>query len=188
MIKLEENKNYAIQIGLYSILCDVPIHPYVFEALKQGGYIEQDAFEPLLSQKGKKELESLMNTSSEPESINYERLAMEMRKCFPKGKKPGTAYYWGDSVPGVASKLKLLVKKFGNCFTEEQAIKAAKDYVASFNGNYQYMRLLPYFILKYETKIDEEGKGNKVLVSEMLSYIQNEGQENNSDDWNIAVR
>lgn len=109
----------------------------------------------------------------------YENLAIKLRELFPEGKKAGTNYYWRDSVTTIAKKLKALVKKNGECFTDEQAITATKEYVSSFNGNYQYMQLLKYFISKQKAvdgTIEEE--------SQLLSYIENAGQEaKHRDDW-----
>lgn len=109
----------------------------------------------------------------------YENLALKLRELFPEGKKAGTNYYWRDSVATIAKKLKALVKKNGECFTDEQAITATKEYVSSFNGNYQYMQLLKYFISKQKVvdgTIEEE--------SQLLSYIENAGQEaKHRDDW-----
>lgn len=109
--------------------------------------------------------------SSPKYNNRWENLANELRELYPKGKKPGTAYMWRDSVPIIAKKLKALVKKYGDCFTDEQAIKATKRYVESFNGNYQYMQLLKYFISK-QTVVN----GEIEETSQLLSYIVNEEQ------------
>lgn len=171
----------ALIIGLLSIKYN--IRADTFNELLDKGLIN-DSHE--ITEKGNEILRSI--TSSEPKSDDFTILAQKMREVFPKGKKPGTNLYWRDSVPSVAAKLKTIVKRFGECFTEEQAVDAARRYVSSFNGDYQYMRLLPYFILKYENKMDEEGNVMRIMVSPMLSYIQNEGQEGENEDWNIEVR
>ena len=49
-------------------------------------------------------------------------------------------------------------KLYGNKYTDEQILKATQDYVSSFNGNYSYMRVLKYFILKDERKSDEKSE------------------------------
>ena len=113
----------------------------------------------------------------------YENLAIKLRELFPEGKKAGTNYYWRDSVAIIAKRLKALVKKNGECFTDEQAITATKEYVSSFNGNYQYMQLLKYFISKQKVvdgTIEED--------SQLLSYIENAGQEaKQRDDWMSTI-
>lgn len=108
----------------------------------------------------------------------YDALAEKLREIYPEGKKEGTAYMWRDSVHTIARKLKKLVKKYGDCFSDEDAIEATKRYVESFNGNYMYMQLLKYFILK-RVCVGGEFEEN----SQLLSYIENKGQVNVNNDW-----
>lgn len=111
----------------------------------------------------------------------FKELADKLKELFPKGKKAGTTYMWRDSTAVIARKLKTLVVKYDYQFTEEQAIKATKAYVESFNGDYTYMQLLKYFILK--TLPDGE------IKSDFMSYIENEGQEDElSDNWLTEMR
>lgn len=111
----------------------------------------------------------------------FKELADKLKELFPKGKKAGTTYMWRDSTAVIARKLKTLVVKYDYQFTEEQAIKATKAYVESFNGDYTYMQLLKYFILK--SLPDGE------IKSDFMSYIENEGQEDElSDNWLTEMR
>lgn len=111
----------------------------------------------------------------------FRELADKLKELFPKGKKAGTTYMWRDSTAVIARKLKTLVVKYDYQFTEEQAIKATKAYVESFNGDYTYMQLLKYFILK--SLPDGE------IKSDFMSYIDNEGQEDElSDNWLNEMR
>lgn len=111
----------------------------------------------------------------------FKELADKLKELFPKGKKAGTTYMWRDSTAVIARKLKTLVVKYDYQFTEEQAIKATKAYVESFNGDYTYMQLLKYFILK--SLPDGE------IKSDFMSYIENEGDENNmGNDWNTSLK
>ena len=111
----------------------------------------------------------------------FRELAEKLKELFPKGKKAGTTYMWRDSTAVIARKLKTLVVKYDYQFTEEQAIKATKAYVESFNGDYTYMQLLKYFILK--SLPDGE------IKSDFMSYIENEGQEDElSDNWLNEMR
>jgi hypothetical protein len=112
-------------------------------------------------------------------------LATELKELFPKGKKPGTNYYWADGVALIVRRLKLFFKKYGNTYTDNQIITATKKYVESFNGNYQYMRLLKYFILKEKIGVSGEVEGD----SELISYIENAGQEDSlGNDWTSELR
>lgn len=111
----------------------------------------------------------------------FKELAEKLKEIFPKGKKAGTTYMWRDSTAVIARKLKTLVVKYDYEFTEEQALKATKAYVESFNGDYTYMQLLKYFILK--TMPDGE------IRSDFMSYIENEGHEENlNDNWLNEMR
>lgn len=111
----------------------------------------------------------------------FKELADKLKELFPKGKKAGTTYMWRDSTAVIARKLKTLVVKYDYQFTEEQAIRATKAYVESFNGDYTYMQLLKYFILK--SLPDGE------IKSDFMSYIENEGQEDElSDNWLNEMR
>lgn len=111
----------------------------------------------------------------------FRELADKLKELFPKGKKAGTTYMWRDSTAVIARKLKTLVVKYDYQFTEEQAIKATKAYVESFNGDYTYMQLLKYFILK--SLPDGE------IKSDFMSYIENEGQEDElNDNWLNEMR
>lgn len=111
-------------------------------------------------------------------------LANEMRELYPKGKKEGTTYLWRGTTAEVAKKLKTLVVKYGYSFSKEQVLKATKEYVNSFNGNYKRMRLLKYFVLKSERDADD----NINIISELMSLIENEGQINEQrEDWEATL-
>lgn len=107
-------------------------------------------------------------------------LANELRELYPAGRKEGTTYMWRGTTAEVAKKLKTLVVKYKYSFTKEQVIRATKEYVSSFNGNYKKMRLLKYFILKSERDADD----NVNVISELMTLIENEGQiDAQRDDW-----
>lgn len=114
----------------------------------------------------------------------FEILADKLREIYPKGKKEGTAYQWRDSTKIIANKLKSVVRYYRTSFTDEQAVNATKKYVEGFNGNYTYMQLLKYFISKKEVK-----NGELVESSQLLSYIENEGQEDElKSDWTSTLK
>lgn len=113
---------------------------------------------------------------------DFSELANKMRELFPAGRKAGTTYYWRDSVPVIARKLETLVTKFDVEFTEEEALNATRRYIESFNGDYRYMQLLKYFILKTDRSTGE-------IKSEFLSLIQNpEDEEVLNDNWLTDVK
>ena len=114
----------------------------------------------------------------------FEILADKLREIYPKGKKDGTAYQWRDSTKIIANKLKAVVRYYKTSFTDEEAINATKKYVEGFNGNYTYMQLLKYFISKKENK-----NGELVESSQLLSYIENAGQEEElKSDWTSTLK
>lgn len=163
-------------IGLY---LGIDINIDTLHKVFKRGIIEHDGYDslkrmknPKLTDKGVELAENLILNSefNVPEYKNrFENLAEKLRELYPKGKKPGTAYMWRDSNAIIAKKLKALTKKYGDCFTDEQAIEATKKYVESFNGNYQFMQLLKYFISKVVVK-----DGQLEESSQLLSYIENE--------------
>lgn len=152
----------------------------------------KDLFNPnavVLSSNSRKLLEEIILDSDKTVAKNNKRLenlAEKLRELYPEGKKQGTQYYWRDSNSVIVKKLKALIKKYGDCFTDEQAINATKKYVESFNGNYQFMQLLKYFISKNVVK-----GGEVEETSQLLSYIENAGQEDKQQltiDWETELR
>lgn len=131
-----------------------------------------------------KELLSTIVIDSDKEVINKDaeflELANELRELYPAGRKEGTTYMWRGTTAEIAKKLKTLVVKYKYSFTREQVLKATKEYISSFNGNYKKMRLLKYFILKSERDADD----NVNVISELMTLIENEGQTDaQRDDW-----
>ena len=114
----------------------------------------------------------------------FTEVANKLRELFPKGNKPGTNYSWRGSTVEIARKLKNLVAKYNCKFTEEEAINATKAYIESFNGDYRYMKLLKYFLLK--TPINNNG--DIEVQSEFMSYLENKDYINRNDDnWTIDL-
>ena len=162
-------------------------------ALIQKGLItaeRNDLFQQVgwrLTNKGTEVLDSvIMDSDKEQEPQDrLIQLATKLKEIFPKGKKDGTNYYWADGVALIVRRLKLFFKKYGNKFTDEQIIQAAEKYVQGFNGNYQYMRLLKYFIFKEKVGANGEVEGD----SELISYIENASQEEDlRNDWATTLR
>lgn len=113
---------------------------------------------------------------------DFMELADKMREIFPAGRKPDTTYYWRDSTQLIARKLSTLVTKFDISFTEEEALTATRRYVESFNGDYRFMQLLKYFILKTDKNTGE-------IKSEFMSLLQNpEEQETLNNNWLNEIR
>lgn len=125
-----------------------------------------------------------MEISGKEDDDRFNNLADKLRELFPTGRKPGTQLQWRDSTKIIAQRLKIFVKKFDVKFTDEQAIEATKKYISGFNGNYQFMQVLKYFIMK-------AGKedGTSVVNSQLLSYMENTDYTDNfSDDWTSTLK
>lgn len=124
----------------------------------------------------------LIDSVKYPESSEdrLENLAKKLQSIYPTGHKEGTNYTWRGTVAEIVRKLKTLETKYKFKFSDEQAIKATENYVRSFNGQYRFMQLLKYFILKATRDSD----GNTEIKSEFMSLIENEDTLNQiKDDW-----
>lgn len=170
---------------LYLSAKEINISKYM-DTLVAKGLADRSLFDPnsLIVSDKIKELLATITIDSDKNVIDKDKefleLAKEMRELYPSGKKEGTTYMWRGTTAEVAKKLKTLVVKYKCSFTKEQVIKATKEYVNSFHGNYKRMRLLKYFILKSEKDADD----NVNIISELMSLIENEGQiETQRDDW-----
>lgn len=109
-------------------------------------------------------------------------LAEKLREIYPEGKMPGTSYYYRCNRADIVKKLKSFFRRYGD-YTPEQIIEATQRYVASFNGNYTYLRLLKYFIWK-----DENKDGETLQVSQLADWIENKGQVNGTNaDWTTSL-
>lgn len=156
------------------------------DSLVAKGLADRDLFSKdniIVSDKIKKLISTIIIDSDKniiDKDAEFIELAKELRELYPAGRKEGTTYIWRGTTAEIAKKLKTLVVKYKYSFTKEQVLKATKDYINSFNGNYKRMRLLKYFILKSEKDAD----GNINVISELMTLIENEGQINSQrDDW-----
>lgn len=188
-------EKYGISISaaiyLLSLYLNTPItQDTIREVWKRGGILihktssNGEITEVTVEKTGLDLIDSILSESLAPEIVGdrYEILAAKLIELYPKGKKEGTSYMWRDSKSIIAKRLRALVKRYNVSFTDEQAINATKRYVESFNGNYKYMQLLKYFISK-KTAID----GSIEETSQLLSYIENEGQEDTNNDWTTKL-
>lgn len=113
-----------------------------------------------------------------------EQLAIKLMELYPEGRKPGTTYKWRGSVAEITRKLKNLVAKYNCKFTEEQAIKATKDYISSFNGDYRFMKLLKYFLLK----APRNNNGDVEIESDFMAYLEDTKDEVRNDNWTTDLK
>lgn len=158
----------------------------ISQSLVAKGLADKDLFSSgkLVISDKVKDLISTISIDSDKNVIDKDsefiELATELREIYPAGRKDGTTYMWRGTTAEVAKKLKTLVVKYGYTINREDVLKATKEYVNSFNGNYRYMQLLKYFILKSVRDAD----GNVDIKSELMSLIENSDQiDAQRDDW-----
>ena len=158
----------------------------ISQSLVAKGLADKDLFSSgkLVISDKVKDLISTISIESDKNVIDkdseFTELATELREIYPAGRKDGTTYMWRGTTAEVAKKLKTLVVKYGYTINREDVLKATKEYVNSFNGNYRYMQLLKYFILKSVRDAD----GNVDIKSELMSLIENSDQiDAQRDDW-----
>lgn len=151
-----------------------------------------DSDDYMVTQRWSDELDEILLDSSgeidDEERLN--NLAQKMRDVYPKGKMPGTPYYYSCNKREVVLKLKKFFALYGN-YKDEDIIDATKRYVASFQGNYRYLPLIKYFIYKEKLKLGEDGQQHVSPESPLATYLENK-EDNNlvtaSDDWLMTVR
>ena len=182
-----ENNNLTLEEFLVLFLSakEVDIGD-ISQSLIAKGFADKDLFSSgkLVISDKVKDLISTISIDSDKNVIDkdseFTELAAELREIYPAGRKDGTTYMWRGTTAEVAKKLKTLVVKYGFVINKESVIKATKEYVNSFNGNYRYMQLLKYFILKSVKDAD----GNVDIKSELMSIIENSGQlDTQREDW-----
>lgn len=125
--------------------------------------------------------------SSLPQVNDISELASKLREIFPKGIKSGSAA-WRGNVREITLRLQKFFKLYGSKYTSEQIIDATQKYVDSFNGDYKFMRILKYFIMKSEVKTDENGVGHIEDTSDLANFLENDCVRDDSDEWLIELR
>lgn len=147
------------------------------------GLISKDLFKEShwVSPKGTTILNSVLLNSDDsvPKEDSLEELAIRLKEIFPKGKKEGTNLYWAEGKQLIIRRLRMFFKKYEEKYSHEQIIQAAENYVNNFNGNYQYMRVLKYFLFK------ENNEGGS---SDLINYVENADENDNlRNDWTTTV-
>lgn len=105
-------------------------------------------------------------------------LAEKLIEIYPKGKVPGTNYFYRGNVNDISRKLISFFRKYGNKYSDEEIINATKDYINSFNGDYTFLKLLKYFIWKNEIK-----DGETITTSLLADYLENKNNIIPNEDW-----
>lgn len=181
--KLKE-KDGAITLYLLSLLSSCPITRATFEEVAQRKLFNGTQ----LSKEGKEIIVSTAESIQEDRDLS--KLADKLREIFPPGKKPGSAYQWRDSTFCIVDRLKKFFEKYGY-YSDDAIVEATKRYVNSFNGNYQYMQLLKYFIWKNKVTGEQLVRGRIVgeveRQSQLAAYLENTDDKPKSD-WEVGLR
>ena len=180
-------KKYELSLGDFLVLLlgyQGTSYLKCYSNLQHKGLVEPNIFEEMaivLSDNTKNLVAKILMESDDravKSGIDFSKLAVSLMHCYPKGNKPGTTYDWRGKEEEIAQKLRTLVVKYDFQFTEEEAIAAVREYVASFK-DYKYMQLLKYFILK----TTDDGQGHKVIDSLFMTIIEN-NRESHGEDSN----
>ncbi len=186
-------KHYSLEKVLLMLFFDCESNSaQVINDLLQSGVLKRASIQDVtkngikykLTLEGKSIMNSCIVISDVLKDVHIEedrldKLAEQLKSIFPKGKKDGTNLYWAEGKMFIKKRLKNFFEKYGNNYTDEQILNAAKSYIASFNGIYKTMRVLKYFIYKEEKGVD--GKINS--TSDLLNTIENADQQNIDNDW-----
>ena len=105
---------------------------------------------------------------------DFYRLAAVLRNLYPDGNKAGTTYPWRGTVEEIAQKLMVLVTMHGFIYTEDEAIRATKEYVSDFKSDRAHMKLLKYFILR-------TNKDKHEIESDFMTIIENNRWNKNAN-------
>ena len=107
----------------------------------------------------------------EPEKDFFEELAFKLRELWPPGEKDGK-YPWRDSVGNLSRRLKTLWKdRQLKDISIDDCLVVARRYLAQFEQNAKYMKILKYFILKQDKIVAKDGRityTNSSIFADML--------------------
>lgn len=164
--------------------------PKLFESLEEKKIVVKNVFGDYMVTQRWDDVASTILLDSDKERQSPERLenlAIKLAEIFPKEKKEGTCHYFRGNKKDNILRLKKFFKLYGNKYTDEQILEAARKYVASFNGSYKYMRILKYFIWKDARR---EGADGAYIdeTSDLATLIENEGAVDSlREDWTTSL-
>ena len=107
------------------------------------------------------------------ESDFFTDLASKLRELWPPGEKDGK-YPWRDSVANLSRRLKTVwTYRDMEKYTIDQCLSVARRYLAQYEDNTKYMRILKYFVLKQSTVTEKSGKRKLVNESMLADMLEN---------------
>ena len=102
----------------------------------------------------------------------FVQLATEMRKLWPTGEKDGK-WPWKDTVSNLSKRLST-VWKIRNLegYTIDECLRAARQYIAQFENDRKYMKILKKFILTQSTITEPDGRIRIVNESKFADILE----------------
>lgn len=160
----------------------------IISELQNKKLIEQNLFgNPCLTAQGSHILEEILIDSATKKASGskaferYKELAGKMRELYPTGKIYN--YPLKSGTQDTVNHLKMFFLQYGNKWTDEEILDAERRYIKECE-NGKAIRLLKYFIIKYDKVINEEGEGVINPISELMDFLENPTEEeivNNAD-------
>lgn len=145
---------------------------YRKNAISGGGekmYISLDSFdkiEYLLTKKNK----------TKNNKFSHESLIVKMMEIFPNSIQVSSGKnFRGNRNDNMERMQKFFL--FYDKYKDSDILNATERYVKSFNGDYSYMRRLPYFIWRAEIK-----EGVLMRNSDLATYLENKDIDDNKDN------
>ena len=118
----------------------------------------------------------------------FVELASKLRELWPAGDKDGK-WPWRESVENLSKRLETLwnVRSLGE-FSIDQCLSAANRYLARFEEDAKYMKILKYFILKQTKIVNDDGKITFLSDSPFADILEGKKDEDAlQNEWNNAL-
>lgn len=109
----------------------------------------------------------------------FTELATKLRDLWPSGMKDGK-WPWRDSVKNLADRLKELweIKGLGTKYSIDDCLFVARRYLAQFEEDRKYMKLLKYFIGKRnEVYVKKDGHIKYEIQSDLTNMLESMSDE-----------
>ena len=168
----KEGLTLAHVLAMCIVKTGVDVKALFNELIQMEAFVEDDA-NIYITQRYSDLCDEIILGSEQSKSTktSIENTAKKLMEIFPKGKKPGTNYYWKGNLREITLKLSKFYKLYGDKYSQEEIVNATEKYVNTYKNDPSFMRLLKYFILKDDT-------------SDLATFIENSGQdEENIGDW-----
>lgn len=143
---------------------------YCLRYLNDRGYFDSDELTTTLTEYPVQEFRLMKLEDAD----FFTELAKRLRELWPPGEKDGK-YPWRDSVENLSKRLKALWSLRNlKGYSIEQCLSVARRYLAQFEQNVKYMRILKYFILKQSSVVEKSGKRNIINQSVFADMLEND--------------